>query len=272
MTNYGNLAFQGLSGDECTMCAAFKHTANPPALYLLPCGDIICQNCLTVSWLNKPPTKVTVTCHLCREEAALVAPVPVETIRADRDKLEEAGSLRNIPHIATNPIVVVNSEGQYLLREIYSAVEDQMLSSEVLGGFPSHLTAGMECCLSDLPSNPILGAVNQYFEANCSRPKPIISPIDLETELLRVVDEQMVEHVISWHELPLLQNRAYFEARNAGDRKNMLKVAKEEIKSVREMAAVWMELVGALVGMLTARHLSRFTAEDEVISQSEKME
>lgn len=234
-------------------------------MFLLPCEHFICQNCLTRLWHNKPPSRTNVICPLvnCTQDPGFSAPVPIDLLHVDRDTLEEAETLRKDTQLMSNPIVVDNKEVRHLLLHLYQSAEDQILCPEQLGGIPTHMNLLPDCPFAVMGANQFFVALFLRFTERQTHNNSLVTPVALEAELRGVVDKEILSYGRTWYAMPLERNAAFFQSQRTGDEEVCLGIAKELVQELREMSDLWYELVGTLVGLLTARHLSRFATTEE---------
>jgi hypothetical protein len=251
MTDVERPIFLGTAAtDECDGCRKDTEEARATAKWLLPCEHFVCRSCLNKLWISKIFESVPCPVFDCFRETNFLPQPPVQSIRVDRDMMQQADLAQYSTKVLKYPIKAETNEAIYLINELYDRIEDQTLSAESLGSFPA---AG------DV-QEPLL-SIHKFFQ-DPYRPD-LVTPRELSQQLREVVNQATLAHTQPIHQRALRQTSGYVEAFKRGDPQEVFKLAKDGIDIVHEEWAVWLELVDKLVGLLTIRHLDRFRTPDD---------
>jgi hypothetical protein len=255
----GKPASLGPTRDKCDSCGDGNANANV-VRYLIACGDIVCQVCITNAWKSHVPHHGKMFCPVlaCPQPCNFDDIPPIEQIRVDRNMLDQAISVRE-PRYMNNNIGIDREEARYLLGQIYAAAKHPTTNHQALGGAPAHARA---LAFSGHPlENPFLKAIDHFFWYGDK--KQLFTLIELENILLTALDAELHVYIATRYENALMQHPEYQIAKANSNGIRCLEIAKTVVPDVNYMAVLWKHLVEAFVGVLTVRHLSRFKSDEE---------
>jgi hypothetical protein len=257
--------------DHCIRCkeiSQWTHKDHPYAaaekVYLLACGDIICQNCLTHTWLTTEPSG-PILCPLCSEPAGF-SEQPKEIRDVNRDTMEEAQAIVRTKSMAYADIGFELEDARKYLNQLYEMVLDQVLSEQDMGS-PLFMDPKRGKC-----SNTFFDALYQRFNGNAtssassivftSNQRYLITPVALENELRSLLDKALFEFANKYYGMALLRLGGGFA--NLDMEKKILELARSEMPEIKKLGDLWNEVAGLLVGFLALRHKERFVEVGEV--------
>jgi hypothetical protein len=251
--------------DHCIRCKKISqrtHKDHPYAaaerVYLLACGDIICQNCLTHTWFTTGPSD-PILCPLCSEPAGF-REQPKEIRDVNRDTVEEVQAIVRTKTMAYADIGFELKDARKYLSQLYEMVLDQVLSEQDMGS-PLFMDLKRGKC-----SNTFFDALYQRFNGNAtfsassiiftSNQRYLITSVALENELRSLLDKALFEFANKYYGMALLRLGGGFA--NLDKQKKTLELTKSEMPEIRKLGDLWNEVAGLLVGFLALRHKERF--------------
>lgn len=265
------MSLLGNTGDHCIQCkqiSQWTHKGDPYAVaenvYLLACGDIVCQKCLTQTWLTTDPSDL-ISCPFCSEPAGF-RKQPKEIGNVDRDTIEEAQAIAHTKDVAYADMGIELEDARKYLDQLYEMMLDQVLSEQDMGSPPfMDFKKGNR-------SNTFFDALYQRFESNTTssasfipftnNQRFLITPVALGNELRSLLDKALFQFADKYYGMALLRMGGGFA--NLDKEKKTLELAKSEMPEVKKLGELWNEAAGLLVGFLVLRHKERFVEVGEV--------
>jgi hypothetical protein len=265
------MSLLGNTGDHCIQCkqiSQWTHKGDPYAaaenVYLLACGDIVCQNCLTQTWLTTDPSNL-ISCPFCSKSAGF-REQPKEIGNVERDTIEEAQAIVHTKAVAYADMGIELEDARKYLDQLYEIMLDQVLSEKDMGSPPFMDPKEGKC------SNTFFEALYRRFDSNVtssaslipftSNQRFLITPVTLESELRSLLDKALFQFADKYYGMALLRMGGGFA--NLDKEKKTLELAKSEMPEIKKLGEIWNEAAGLLVGFLALRHKERFVEAGEV--------
>lgn len=248
----GDPVLVGVTGDSCGTCPA---TDVP--LYDLSChatDDFYCRDCLTKKWVAA--TDDVVLCPACGNDCDFMPLKPIEEFSMSRkfNEMEVFDKICEQPEVMNNKIGFTNREAAMFLQLIYGLVEDQILDPTELGGVPSHEQAAHK---SDPGSTSVYSFMSNPFflkfhEGMTAAPKMMTSPLQLEEDLLKLLDNVSIDYVKFKHGATMIAGGV-----DLSNDEWVLQQASFMYQDVKEVRGNWQEIVKLWVVLLAWGHLER---------------
>ncbi|KAF2247503.1 hypothetical protein BU26DRAFT_566476 [Trematosphaeria pertusa] len=265
----------GITGDICisckqtvydTKCGDPEAPATAP-LYDLSChssDEFQCCNCLTKAWFNSAGDAVPCPWKFCRRDAGFAQLPNIHTINVDQELVEKTELLRLDKKTAENLIGIDAGDARVFLTQVYNFFEDHVLDPTALGGLPGQVTEALEnSAIASLASNPFFQGLYNHFPWDDMSPrKYMLTPMELERDLLKILEQRLRNHVMENYGVALSSIGMCLDTEDG--LKAATEMAKEQFVPVTTIYENWRSIVQTLVSVLCWRHLERLAgAEDE---------